>query len=100
MPRRNPDRRHTCFGLIVGLVLPSILSGCGWAPLYADIEAGPTDTELRAIRVAPIAERIGQKLAIGLRDSLNPLNEPTPQRYTLRTTLLAQRADLGVVEQG
>jgi len=76
------------------------LAGCGWEPVYADRETGPADAELRAIRVQPIPERIGQKLAIGLRDSLNPTGEPTPQRYLLRTTLQTARLDLGVLVQG
>ncbi len=78
----------------------SLLGSCGWAPLYADRETGPADEEVRAIRVAPISERIGQKLALALRQSLNPTGEPTPQRYLLRTTLQTQRQDLGVQTQG
>lgn len=76
------------------------LGSCGWAPLYADRETGPSDEELRAIRVAPIAERIGQKLALGLRESLNPSGDQTQQRYLLRVTLRTVRADLGVQTQG
>jgi LPS-assembly lipoprotein len=76
------------------------LNGCGWAPMYADLATGPADAELRAIRVAPIAERMGQKLAIALRDSLNPTGEPTPPRYVLRVTLQVVRLDLGVLTQG
>src|SRR6266568_319870 len=91
-------------GALLGMVLAlglSALGGCGWAPLYADLETGPADTELRAIRVAPISERIGQKLALALRQSLNPTGEPAaPQRYLLRTTLQTARQDLGVQTQG
>jgi LPS-assembly lipoprotein len=86
-------------GMVLGLGL-SVLGGCRWAPLYADRETGPADDELRAIRVAPISERIGQKLALALRQSLNPTGEPTPQRYLLRTTLQTARQDLGVQTQG
>ena len=76
------------------------LNGCGWTPMYADVATGPADAELRSVRVAPISERIGQKLAIALRDSLNPAGEPTPQRYLLRVTLQVLRLDLGVLTQG
>ena len=82
------------------LVAPVSLSGCGWTPIYADPATGPADAELRAIRVAPIAERIGQKLALALRHSLNPSGEAAPQRYILRTTLRVIRLDLGVLTQG
>src|SRR5258707_12482885 len=83
---------------VLGLALA--LGGCGWAPLYADRETGPADAELRAIRVQPIAERIGQKLELALREALNPSGEATPQRYTLRVILRTVRADLGVQTQG
>jgi hypothetical protein len=86
-------------GMALGLGL-SVLGSCGWVPLYADLETGPADEEIRAIRVAPISERIGQKLALALRQSLNPTGEPTPQRYLLRTTLQTVRQDLGVQTQG
>ena len=85
--------------MILGLGL-AVLGGCGWAPLYADPEAGPADEAIRAIRVAPISERIGQKLALALRQSLNPTGEETPQRYLLRVTLQTQRQDLGIQTQG
>src|SRR5271169_6490640 len=62
-----------------------MLSGCGWAPLYGDTETGPGSEELRAIKVAPISERIGQRLEIALLNSLNPTGEPTTPRYLFRT---------------
>jgi LPS-assembly lipoprotein len=91
--------RRALFGIALGLGL-ALLGGCGWAPLYADRESEPADEEVRAIRVAPISERIGQKLALALRESLNPTGDPAPQRYLLRTTLQTQRADLGIQTQG
>jgi len=76
------------------------LGGCGWTPVYADFATGPADAELRAVRVAPIPERIGQKLALALRDSLNQTGEVTPQRYILRISLQVIRLDLGVSTSG
>jgi len=81
-------------------VAPAVLFGCGWQPLYADPETGPASEELRAIKVAPIPERIGQRLEIALRNSLNPSGEPTPPRYQLSTTLLAVLGNLGIQSQG
>jgi LPS-assembly lipoprotein len=88
--------------LLLGVAIASALSlsGCDWTPMYADPATGPADADLRAIRVTPIAERMGQKLAIALRDSLNPTGEPTPQRFVLRITLQVVRLDLGVLTQG
>jgi LPS-assembly lipoprotein len=77
------------------------LAGCGdWVPLYADVAAGPADEQLRAVGVAPIPERIGQKLALALRESLNPAGIPTPRRYLLRITLQTVRSDLGIQSYG
>ena len=77
-----------------------ILSGCGWTPLYADVATGTTSEELRAIKVDPIAVRIGQRLEIALRNSLNPTGEPTPTRYRLSTTLAIYLSNLGIQSQG
>ena len=56
----------------LAVVAPLVLCGCGWEPLYADLQTGPASEELRAIKVQPIPERIGQRLEIALRNSLNP----------------------------
>ena len=77
-----------------------LLSSCGWTPLYADIKTEATNEELRAIKVDPISERIGQRLAIALRNSLNPTGEPTPTRYRLSTVLVVVLGNLGIQSQG
>jgi len=91
-------RRRSLVAL--ALMLPGALAGCGWRPLYADAETGPADADLRAIKVDPIAERIGQNLEIGLRDALNPQGIPTPPRFELTTTLKTTRSDLSIQSQG
>jgi LPS-assembly lipoprotein len=50
--------------------------------------------------VDPISERIGQRLEIALRNSLNPAGEPTPPRYRLNTTLAVTLGNLGIQSQG
>jgi LPS-assembly lipoprotein len=84
----------------ITVVAPLGLCGCGWAPLYGDPETGPASEELRAIKVAPISERIGQRLEIALRNSLNPTGEPTTPRYILRTSLSVALGNLGIQSQG
>ena len=79
---------------------PAALLGCGWQPLYADLETGPASEELRAVKVAPIPERIGQRLEIALRNSLNPSGEPTPPRFLMSTTLVTFLGNLGIQSQG
>lgn len=87
-------RRPVLLALALGL------SGCGWAPLYGEAVGGPASEELRAIHVEPILERIGQRLLLALRASLNPTGEPTPERYRLRVTLATALTNLGVESQG
>src|SRR5579871_4138777 len=103
--RAQSDRQHrrvnstgAAAALFLWLVLP--LSGCGWERLYADPATGPASADLRAIRVAPIAERIGQRLEMALRNALNPTGQPTPYRYTLATTLSYSLSNLGLQSQG
>ena len=95
-PRWRPD---ACWRRSA-LLAPLALFGCGWAPLYADTETGPASEELRAIKVDPIPERIGQRLEIALRNSLNPTGEPTPPRYRLGTSLVVYLSNLGIQSQG
>ena len=83
-----------------GAVCLAALTGCGWAPLYADRAAGPADAELATIKVAPIPERIGQQLALGLRQWLNPSGAAGPTRYVLNTLLQTSRLDLGILQLG
>src|SRR6516164_7605542 len=101
--RRTRLLRVWCGRLLVhavAVVAPLGLCGCGWAPLYADTETGPASEELRAIKVAPISERIGQRLEIALRNSLNPTGEPTTPRYSLSTLLTTYLGNLGIQSQG
>lgn len=91
---RGTARRCVLVALALGL------SGCGWAPLYGEAAGGQASEELRAIYVEPILERIGQRLQIALRSSLNPTGEPTPERYRLRTTLATALTNLGIESQG
>ena len=84
--------------IVIALLLA--LSGCGWTPLYADPQSGPASVELRAIHVDPIPDRIGQRLELALRNSLNPTGEPTKERYRLQTSLRFSLSALGLVSQG
>jgi LPS-assembly lipoprotein len=91
-------RRRVLAALAFGL--PLALSGCGWTPLYGEAASGPASADLRGIYVEPILQRIGQRLELALRASLNPTGEPTPERYRLRTTLATALTNLGIESQG
>jgi LPS-assembly lipoprotein len=93
-----PPRPHAPSAVVIALLLA--LSGCGWAPLYANPESGPASADLRAIKVDPIPDRIGQKLEMALRNSLNPTGEPTKARYRLQTGLSYSLSNLGLISSG
>jgi LPS-assembly lipoprotein len=92
-------RRWLLARLPLSLALPA-LAGCGWEPLYADPQTGKASADLRAIKVAPIPERVGQMLETGLRQSLNPNNIDTKPLYVLSVTLVPWLQDLGIQSQG
>jgi LPS-assembly lipoprotein len=86
--------------LAFGFGLPAILGGCGWEPLYANRDTEPASAALSQVRVAPIPDRIGQRLEFALRHSFNPANDPAKQTYTLYVTLSTSVSDLGIQSQG
>ncbi len=84
-------------GILLSLVLVSAaapLTGCGFHPLYgrpsANAAGSSVDQQMAGIRIAPIADRLGQQLHNALRDQLNPLGQPTQGDYSLNI-LLTQR---------
>ncbi len=86
--------------LVLSAALPLVLSACGWEPLYADRETAGGFAKLQAIKVNPIAERVGQQLEIGLRQSFNPGGEPAKPSYVLNVTLQQSLQNSGIQSQG
>ena len=87
--------------LVLSAALPAILAGCGWEPLYADRDTTQAAASLRAIKVMPITDRIGQQLEMGLRSSFNPNGDPpTKQLYALNVVLQKTLSDSGIQTQG
>jgi LPS-assembly lipoprotein len=62
------------------------LSGCGLHPLYGKTNAEVVP-ELQSIKIASIADRIGQELRNLLYTQLTPGGEPAQPKYRLDTTL-------------
>jgi LPS-assembly lipoprotein len=77
------------------LKLPVLLvAGCGFRPLYAP--RGAADPSLAAIQVAPIPERIGQRLTLALRDAFSGGGASVDPRYTLHVSLATTRREVGL----
>lgn len=86
--------------LALSAALPALVTGCGWEPLYANRDTAVGSADLRAIKVMPIPERIGQQLEFGLRRSFNPDNVSTKQTFALRVTLQISLQNLSIQSQG
>ncbi|UZK65218.1 LPS assembly lipoprotein LptE [Sphingomonas sp. M1-B02] len=71
------------------------LSGCGLRPLYGGGAAGPVQTMLAAVQVAPIQGESGWLVSNALRDRLAAGRTDAP-RYRLEVQLDDQIAGLGV----
>jgi LPS-assembly lipoprotein len=81
--------------LLAGLTAITTLAGCGLRPLYGGGVAGPVQTTLAAVEVAPIEGQSGWFVANALRDRLTNGNA-VPARYRLDVRLDDQIAGLGV----
>ena len=75
-----------------------LLMGCGFRPLYGGGRDGEAATELASIRVAVIAERIGQKLHNHLLDLLNPRGSAAAPKYVLRVVLTGSTERLAIAK--
>ncbi|MDF7774166.1 LPS assembly lipoprotein LptE [Sphingomonas sp. AOB5] len=71
------------------------LSGCGLRPLYGGGVAGPVQSTLAAVQVAPIEGESGWFMSNALRDRLDRGQNVTP-RYRLDVRLDDRIAGLGV----
>jgi len=72
------------------------LAACGFHPLYAESRRAADAPALAAIKVMPIADRMGQQLELSLREQFNPHGVSLETRYQLSVTLAVSRADLGI----
>lgn len=86
--------------LIVAFASVSLLSGCGFSPVYAKRDGGIGTTnqaEMASVEVAGIGRgREGQILRTALEDKLNPTNMQVPQAYILRVGLSSQHIPVSI----
>jgi LPS-assembly lipoprotein len=90
------SRRGILQSLVLAAAAASMaasVAGCGFRPMYgqastASANAGvAVDRQMAGVRIAPIANRLGQQLHNALRDRFNPLGQPSSAAYTLYVTL-------------
>ena len=75
------------------------IAGCGFQPLYKH-DATPHNIlkELSLIRIAPIENRIGQRLRNFLQDDITPRGKPTNPSYELIVKMNKTRRDLVLLQ--
>ena len=75
------------------------ISGCGFRPLYKhDTASHNILKELSLIRIAPIEDRIGQRLRNFLQDDITPRGKPTNPSYELFLKMNKTRRDLVLLQ--
>jgi LPS-assembly lipoprotein len=80
---------------MVLLVLVTLLSGCGFRPLYLKGKQNP-QPDLTAIEIRPIVDRKGQILRNLLLDQLMPKGPSAHSAYVLKVGVDFSLRDLGV----
>ncbi len=81
--------------LLIVAACSATLIGCGFRPLHSK-DSGAAAAGLAKIRIAPIADRVGQQLHNLLLDKLTPLGPPAVPRYVLRVKLSESLQNLAV----
>ena len=84
----------------LAIMLALLLGGCGFHPLYGERADSAFDEDLAAIKVGTIPDRLGQELALSLRDGLNPHGFKVPTRFVLDVRLTPERNDLAIRSDG
>ena len=86
--------------LILSLMsLNVFVSGCGFQPLYRHETASRnTLKQLSLIRIAPIEDRIGQKMRNFLQDQITPLGKPSNPSYELIVKISKTRDNLVLLQ--
>ena len=85
--------------LIVISLLATLLASCGFQPMYrADADSPAVSQSLAAIDIAPITDRLGQKVHNELLDIITPGGVPTSPQYTLLVRLVEERENVGLLQ--
>jgi LPS-assembly lipoprotein len=88
----SPERLRHGLGLgfarAAAILMSLAVAGCGVHPLYGSLAGGgDVASQLQAIKIAPIPERLGHYLENELIFGLNGTGAPVDPRYLLKITL-------------
>ncbi|MTI09310.1 LPS assembly lipoprotein LptE [Curvivirga aplysinae] len=80
---------------IIVLCLISLLTACGFQPLYAKKQSSDNNV-IQKVQIYPIGERTGQILYNRLNDIMNPYGNPSDAEFKLRSSISISSSSLGV----
>ena len=76
------------FLLLLAAVCGLTLSACGYRPLYGEAATNPAvEANMSAVSIAPINDRVGQKMHIELERRLHPRGMAAMTTHSLRVSL-------------
>jgi LPS-assembly lipoprotein len=86
---------------VIVILIPLLLAGCGFTPLYAKKSPEENSKLFAGVKVETIPGRPGQILKIGLEDKLNAngVVPPSPA-FRLTVTLVQSETPIGVSSDG
>ncbi len=79
------------------LAAPLALAGCNPRPLHGRQQASVSQN-LSSTRIAPLSNRLGQKLHNLLRDRINPYGQPSDPAYELQVAVTRRESESGLRE--
>jgi LPS-assembly lipoprotein len=81
---------------VLVLVCVGMLAACGFEPIYGTANQQNIKSELAAVQILPIKDRIGQLLRNHLLDQINPKGRSEKPRYMLSIKLSESKQELAV----
>lgn len=87
------------FRIFALVLVLNVVSGCGFKPLYGNKDGVSASSQLAAIRIKPIKDRIGQDLHNHLLDLFNPHGRPAHPKYYLEIQLKSGSSNVAVSKE-
>ncbi|MBY0355104.1 MAG: hypothetical protein K2Q12_05170 [Rickettsiales bacterium] len=100
MSRDYQVKRPHALVIIWLALIPCLLAGCGFSPVYGTRAAGGTSQTLAQVQVLPAVGRVGQLFTAALEDKLNPNAEGQAIRYELQPTINVQLVPISIALDG
>ena len=84
------------FRPLIYLVIGTVLAGCGFHPIYGNSDNTAISSQLGAIQIASIDNRVGHKLRNLLLDRINPRGRALNPLYMLTIKTQVNKSEIGL----